>query len=246
MQLRSQPWQAPLYPIHHLHVLRSQAAHSLTRPPDLHPANLFHLLLKRLPVVRSPGILHRALRLLTRLDAIVQVLEHRLERLLEALAPVNGATAGGRRACSVHVVHAVLADQRVQGLRSFLDGLVEGFGGGVAALAQNFVLREEHAVDAAHEAAALAVQVGVDFLLEGGLVHVARADGDAERDSLFFGFARHVLEDGDGAVDAAALAEEGTNGAAGSFGCDEDDVDVGGDFDLGLVLEDGGEAVGEV
>lgn len=101
-------------------------------------------------------------------------------------------------------------------------------------------------MDAAHQAAALAVQVAVDFFLKGRFVEVARADGDAERDGFFFRFARHVLEDGDGGVDAAAFAEERSHGAAGAFGRDEDDVDVGGDVDFGEVFEDGGEAVGEV
>ena len=114
------------------------------------------------------------------------------------------------------------------------------------ALAENLVLSEEHAVDAAHEAAALAVEIRVDLLLKGGFVEVAGADGDAEGHGFFFGFARHVLEDGDGGGDAAAFAEEGADGAAGTFGGHEDDVDVGGDVDFGEVFEDGGEAVGEV
>lgn len=101
-------------------------------------------------------------------------------------------------------------------------------------------------MDPTHQAAALAVQVRVDFLLEGGFVQVAAADGDAERDGFFLGLARYVLVDGDGGVDAAALAEEGADGAAGALGGDEDDVDVGGDVDFGQVFEDGGEAVGEV
>jgi hypothetical protein len=54
------------------------------------------------------------------------------------------------------------------------------------------------------------------------------------------------LENGDGGVDATALTEEGADGTAGTLGGDEDDVDVGGDLDLGEVLEDGGETVGEV
>lgn len=101
-------------------------------------------------------------------------------------------------------------------------------------------------MDAAHQAPALAVQVRVDFLFEGGLVQIAAADGDAEGDGFLLGFAGDVLEDGDGGVNAAALAEEGADGAAGALGGDEDYVDIGGDFDFGEILEDGGEAVGEV
>jgi hypothetical protein len=101
-------------------------------------------------------------------------------------------------------------------------------------------------VDTAHQTAALAVEIGVDLLLEGGLVEVAGADGDTEGNSLLLGLASDVLEDGDGGVDAAAFTEQSADRAAGALGRYEDDVNVGGDFDLGQVLEDGREAVGEV
>jgi len=58
--------------------------------------------------------------------------------------------------------------------------------------------------------------------------------------------AGHVLEDGDGRVDAAAFTEEGAHGAARALGGDEDNIDIGGNVDFGEVLEDGGETVGEV
>jgi hypothetical protein len=101
-------------------------------------------------------------------------------------------------------------------------------------------------VDTAHQAAALAVEVGVDLLLEGGLVEVAGADGNTEGNSLLLGLAGDVLVDGDGGVDATALLEESADGTAGTLGGDEDDVNVGGDLDFGEVLEDGREAVREV
>lgn len=116
----------------------------------------------------------------------------------------------------------------------------------MAVLTENLVLREEHAVNTTHKAAALAVEVGVDFLLEGGLVEVAGADGNTESHGLFLGFACHVLVDGDGGVDTAAFTEEGAHSAAGALGGHEDDVDVGGHLDFGKVFEDRGEAVGEV
>jgi hypothetical protein len=101
-------------------------------------------------------------------------------------------------------------------------------------------------VDTTHQATTLAVQVGVHLLLECGLVHVSGADGYTEGDSLLLGLASDVLEDGDRGVDTTALTEEGADGAAGALGSDEDDVNVGGDFDLGEVFEDRGETVGEV
>ena len=116
----------------------------------------------------------------------------------------------------------------------------------MTALTENLVLGEEHAVNTTHQAAALAVKIGVDLLLEGGLVEVARADSDTEGDGLLLGLTGDVLEDGDGGVDATALLEEGADSTAGALGGDEDDVNVGGYLDLGEVLEDGREAVGEV
>ena len=116
----------------------------------------------------------------------------------------------------------------------------------MTALTEDLVLGKEHAVDTTHKAAALAVKVRVDLLLEGGLVEVAGADGDTKSDGPLLGLTGDVLEDGDGGVDTAALTEEGAHGAAGALGGNEDDVHVLGDIDLGEVLEDGREAVGEV
>ena len=97
-----------------------------------------------------------------------------------------------------------------------------------------------------HEAATLTVEVGVDLLLEGGLVEVTAADGNTEGNSLLLSLAGHVLEDGEGRVDTTALTEERADGTAGALGGNEDDVDVGGGLNLGALLEDGRETVGEV
>lgn len=101
-------------------------------------------------------------------------------------------------------------------------------------------------MDTAHEAASLAVEIRVDLLLKRCLVEVAGADGNAEGDGLLLGLAGNVLEDGKGRVDATSLAEQRADSASGTLGGNKDDINVGGDLDLGLVLEDGGEAVGEV
>ena len=42
------------------------------------------------------------------------------------------------------------------------------------------------------------------------------------------------------------VKEEGADGTAGTLRGDEDNIDIGGDVDLGQVLENGGETVGEV
>ncbi len=69
-------------------------------------------------------------------------------------------------------------------------------------------------MDAAHQAATLTVEVRVDLLLEGGLVEVAGSDGDTEGDGLLLGLASDVLVDSERGVDATALAEERSDGAA--------------------------------
>ena len=93
---------------------------------------------------------------------------------------------------------------------------------------------------------ALAIEVRVDLFLERGLVHVARADRDADCGGPFLRLARDVLPDGDRRVDATALREERANGAARSLRRDEDNVDVRRGDDLGVLLIHDGEAVGEV
>jgi hypothetical protein len=54
------------------------------------------------------------------------------------------------------------------------------------------------------------------------------------------------LENSHGRVDTTTLTEERSDGTAGSLWCDKDDIDVGWDLNLGKVLEDRGETVGEV
>jgi hypothetical protein len=58
--------------------------------------------------------------------------------------------------------------------------------------------------------------------------------------------ASDILEDSDGGVDSTTLTEESSNSSTRTLGSNEDDIDISWDIDLGLVLENGGEAVGEV
>jgi hypothetical protein len=179
-------------------------------------------------------------------DRVVEIIEYGLQCILELSTPVNGTTTSSGRASLVHPVHAVCTNQWVQALGGLLDGLVEGLAGAVALLTENLVLCEEHAVDTTHQATTLTVQVGVDLLLESGLVQVSTANSDTESDCLLLGVASDVLEDSDGGVDSTTLTEESSNGSARALGGNEDDIDISWDIDLGLVLEDGGETVGEV
>lgn len=218
----------------------------LASSPDLEVADLLHLGLELLSVVLLAVVVEGSLGLGTVVDGVVEVVEDGLQGILELGGPVNGTTAGSGGASLVHPVHAVGTNERVEGLGSLLNGLVEGLAGAVATLTENLVLGEEHTVDTTHQAATLTVKVRVDLLLKGGLVEVAGADGDTEGDSLLLGLASDVLVDSEGGVNTTALTEERADGTAGTLGGDEDDINVGGNIDLGNVLEDGGETVGEV
>jgi hypothetical protein len=227
-------------------VLGSEAADSLAGAPDLELADLLHLGLVLLTVVRLAVVLERSLSLGTILDGVVEGVEDGLQSILELGAPVDGTTAGGGGASLVHPVHTVGTDERVERLGGLLDGLVESLAGRVATLTEDLVLSKEHTVDTTHEAATLTVEVRVDLLLEGGLVEVAGADSDTESNSLLLSLTSDVLVDSERGVDTTALTEEGSDGSARALRGTEDDVDVGGNLDLGEVLEDGGETVREV
>lgn len=97
-----------------------------------------------------------------------------------------------------------------------------------------------------HQATTLTVQIGVNLLLEGGLVEVSRSNTNTESDGLLLCLSGNILEDGDGGVDTTTLTEESSDGTSRSLWCNEDDINVSWDIDLGLVLEDWGETVGEV
>src|SRR3569623_70358 len=226
--------------------LGPQRANGRAGLPHLALGDLGQFLLELRPVVAAADRLEDAPRLRAGLALVVQLLEDRLGGVAELLEPVERPALGGRRAVGVHPVHAVLGDERVQALRRLLDRLVERLGGRVAVGAEDFVLRQPQAVDRAHEDAALAGQVAVDFLLEGRLEQVARADGDAQRLGALGGLAGGVLEDGVAGVDALALEEEAADRRARPLGGDEDHVDVLGRHLAGLGVVDDAEAVGEV
>lgn len=100
--------------------------------------------------------------------------------------------------------------------------------------------------DTSHEDTTLTVEVRVDLLLERRLVRVTGSDGDGERARLLHGLASHVLPDGDRRVDSAALLEQGADGAARTLGRAEDDVDVLGSLDSGVLGVHERESVREV
>lgn len=178
-------------------MLRCHLPNGLASPPDLQVSDLIQLSLILLTVILLAVVLKRPLGLRAILDAVVQVVEDGLQGILELGGPVNGASSSGGGAGVEHPVHAVFANERVQALSSLLDGLVEGLAGAVATLTENLVLGEEHAVNTAHQATTLTVQVRVDLLLKGGLVQVSGADGDTQSNGLLLGLTSHILVDGE-------------------------------------------------
>lgn len=60
--------------------------------------------------------------------------------------------------------------------------------------------------------ASFTVQVRVDLLLKGGLVHVAGTDGNTESNGFLLCLACDVLEDGDTGVDTPTLFEKSADG----------------------------------
>ena len=92
----------------------------------------------------------------------------------------------------------------------------------------------------------LAVEVRVHLLLERRLVHVSRPNANAEGGRLLLGLPGDVLPDGDGRVDTTALLEQGADGAPRALRGDEDDIDISRGDDVGVLLVDDGETVGEV
>jgi hypothetical protein len=116
---------------------RAQSANRFARLPHFGVADGIEFFCKLLLVVRddrkpkAPGCIPcRSSR------AVVQFLEHGQNRLLELRLPVQRTALGRGGAVGIHPVHAVLVHEADEALGQLLDGLVEGFAGAVAVLAQ--------------------------------------------------------------------------------------------------------------
>ncbi len=162
------------------------------------------------------------------------------------MAPVERAALGRGAAVGVHPVHPVLGHQPDQALGQLLDRLVEGLAGAVTVLAQRVVLRLHQTGQGAHQDAALAGQVAVDLVLEGGGEEIAGADGDPDGQRPFLGASGVVLMNGVAGVDATPGQEVPPHAGPRALGRDQDHVEVVGWHHAGLIVVDDGEAVGEV
>ena len=113
-------------------------------------------------------------------------------------------------------------------------------------LSQDLILSKEHAVNATHQATPFAVQIGPHLFLKRRLVKITATNGNTKGDGLLFSFAGNILVDSDRRINAAAFTEESSDCAARAFGSYQDYVDICGDVDVGQVLENRREAMGEV
>ena len=145
---------------------------------------------------------------------------------MEGAHPVEGAALGCGGAIGVHPVHAALCNQRHERLGKLLHRLVEGFGGGVAVLAEHLILRCKESLDGSHQRAALAGQIGDSLTLDGRLKQISRANADADGQRLIERPPADILVDGIRGVDTPSLNEEGTQRRARSLRCNQDDVDI--------------------
>ena len=84
-------------------------------------------------------------------------------------------------------------------------------------LAKDVVLRFHHTCQRAHKHTALAGEVAVDFILEGGREQITRADGNPQRDRAFIGAPGRILLNGKAGIDAGAIQEVGAHAAARSL-----------------------------
>jgi hypothetical protein len=69
-------------------------------------------------------------------------------------------------------------------------------------------------VDTSHEATTLTIEIGVDFLLKGGLVEVSTSDGNTEGNGLLESLTSYILEDSNGRVDSSSFTEESSDSSS--------------------------------
>ncbi|KAH3660712.1 hypothetical protein OGATHE_005044 [Ogataea polymorpha] len=116
----------------------------------------------------------------------------------------------------------------------------------MAVLSQDLVLSKEHTVDTSHQTSSLTVQVRVDFSLEGGLVNVTRSNGNSQSNGLLLGLTSNVVPDGVRRVDTSALLEKRSHSSTRTLRSSQDHVNVGWWHNVGQLLEDRRESVGEI
>jgi len=116
----------------------------------------------------------------------------------------------------------------------------------MAVAAQFGVLGFHDARQRAHQHAAFAGEVAVDFHLERRRKEEARSDGDAQRQRPLHRAAGRILVHGKTGVDAAAVEEIAPDGRSGAFRRDHDHVDEVRRNDARLILVNDGKAVRKV
>jgi hypothetical protein len=72
---------------------------------------------------------------------------------------------------------------------------------------------------------AFTIQIRINLLLRRRLVQIPTADTYPKRDGLLFRVPGDILPDGDTRINTPPFFKESADGATGTFGGDEDDVD---------------------
>lgn len=91
-----------------------------------------------------------------------------------------------------------------------------------------------------------AIQIRVNLLLKGSLVHVPRTNRNTNRHRLLLRLARHILPHRHARVDSPALLEERPDGPPRTLRRNEDNINISRRHDVRVVLVHDGEPVREV
>mmetsp|Transcript_9504 Transcript_9504/g.18011 ORF Transcript_9504/g.18011 Transcript_9504/m.18011 type:complete len:392 (+) Transcript_9504:99-1274(+) len=224
----------------------AEAANSDTCSPDFHVPQVLELSIQANLVVIFAVDVKGAAGFVAIGNFGVQFFKDGQSSFLKVGVPVQRTSLGGGRAVGVHPVHTIFADERVQRLSGFFHGFIERFRWGMTVGAKDIILGQEHPVDSTHQDTAFASQITEDLFLEGGFIHVACANSDADAKSTISRFARHILVDSNTGVDAAAFQEETADGCTGAFGGNKDDIHVFGRHYTSIFFEHNTETVGKV
>ena len=95
-------------------VFRTELANRYGSLPHLALTQRFQLCIQFLTIVGLRVAVDRNLGFVTRLNALLQLLHHRLDSIVERAHPVESTALGSSRAVGIHPVHTVLCKQRHQ------------------------------------------------------------------------------------------------------------------------------------
>ena len=132
-------------------ILWTEFADSLCGAPHLAVVHGCKFLLKTGTVVGLRVGIDADLCFVTALHTCIELLHDGLNGIMETREPVKCATLGGGGTIGIHPVHTLLSEERHEALCELFYCLVESLGGGVAILAEHFILSQEQALNSTHQ-----------------------------------------------------------------------------------------------